>query len=234
MIVWDIVSCFLDNTETEIEATPTEDSICVEALKKANCMHCFARARSEWLKEIKCDIAYRKDWKVLEKTDTILTVANQQGYDVPVDCLKVLEVFIAKTPLSLLPYEYIDNEPTDIGRPNSVGQYGQQLFFDPVPDGEYTVSIRYIFNPSKSLDTVRLEKVYSLWRPTLIAGVFMRALQEKIVGDILDSGQKTQYGYSDALQNYERAIQRLMLLDGRERTQRTSIGFQSIGGLPKR
>ncbi len=75
-----------------IPTAPTLDSIVIEALRKANSMENYQRAKIEWIEEIKRDIAGRKDWKSLEATTVLIPTAYKQSVVLPTDFGKPVKV----------------------------------------------------------------------------------------------------------------------------------------------
>jgi hypothetical protein len=73
-------------------SAPTIDSIVQEALAKANSMEKFARAKAEWMEEIKRDMQSRRDWKVLEKSAAVLTAQFSTSATLPVDYARFIKV----------------------------------------------------------------------------------------------------------------------------------------------
>jgi len=77
-------------------ASPTIDSICMEALRRAGYEDISAslldRAKKEWLEEVKMDIASRKEWKTLEVKSVLISSANIQKYPYPSGAQKILDI----------------------------------------------------------------------------------------------------------------------------------------------
>jgi len=76
--------------------TPTVDSICMEALRRAGyediSASLLSRAKEEWLEEVKIDIASRKDWRTLEIKSALISSANIQKYPYPSGAQKILDI----------------------------------------------------------------------------------------------------------------------------------------------
>lgn len=214
-----------------IPTAPTLDSIVIEALRKSNAMENYQRAKTEWIEEIKKDIASRKDWKILESTATLTLASDTNAVALPTDFGKPVKVTAFITPaggstserdLPYMPFEDLPQEPQS-GDPSFFTIYDGSLYLDTEPDTATTTARLHYLVAINLIDATgsKANKIHREWRNALLAGLEFRAYVEKG-----DARQATVF------QEYEAAILRLAGEDVRNRRTRRSAALRSIGGLP--
>lgn len=93
-------------------------------------------------------------------TSTDVTTANaDSGYTLPTDYQRVYSVYTVdsdgtQTPLEQIsPAFYDEKGTTSTGKPSYYTMYGGEIKFWPVPDGVYTVRVRYFRDPANLVAT---------------------------------------------------------------------------------
>ncbi len=94
------------------------------------------------------DIFLNKKFKFREKKSTFNTIADQQAYSLPDGVIKIGGLFIPSIQSSPLEYHNSKNlkdfiPDTTTGKPNKYTTYNNEIWLDPIPEAQYSVTILY-------------------------------------------------------------------------------------------
>lgn len=138
----------------------------------------------------------------LEGISTLITIANQQYYDVPTDYERFDNMNItisgSKVPISLISYTEIDEKDTGLttGIPSEVSYYASLFRFYPIPNAAYTITFSYQKSLAAPVDAdtnAWTTEAFDLIRHRVLKRIYKTRLRNKEAALFAESDEIMEY-----------------------------------------
>jgi hypothetical protein len=144
------------------------------------------------------------DVRILQESYDLTTVADQAWLDLPADFERIDALYFNSVPVDIeskTKRQLSDDYGTQTGRPRAYAIYGSKLWFGPVPDGAYDLTLDYYTKISKLSDTNTVNVIFDDYPDLYLYGSLKQAQMQ-----IGDATKGQMWG-----QNYNAIIDRIKL-----------------------